>query len=114
MASQSTGNVFVKEIDPYLSKVLPLQQRVIEESEQLISNEQESWKKIDLIERNDGIREIQNTQPQINDYVPKVTTRSSITTSEALIWDEPPLTTSVSIFGKYQFFEMIKIVNDYY
>ena len=99
MVAQSTENVLVKEIDTYLSKVLPVQQRVIQMSDQLISNEQENWKKIDLFERNDGIREIQNTQPQINDYVPEETTRSSITTSEALIWDEPLLTTSASIFG---------------
>ena len=109
MVSQSTENLLVKEIDTYLSKVLPVQQRVIEVSEQLISNDQDNWKKIDLIERNDGIREIQNTQPQINDYIPEVTTRSAITTSEAIIWDEPPLTTSASIFGRYTIQKSLEI-----
>ena len=102
MAAQSTENVLVKEIDTYLSKILPVQQREIRISDQLVSNEPENWKKIDLFERNGGIREIQNTQPQINDYVPEVTTISSITTSEAMIWDEPQLSTSASIFGWYK------------
>ena len=109
MAAQSTENVLVKEIDTYLSKILPVQQRVIKISDQLVSNEQENWKKIDLLERNDGIREIQNTQPQINDYVQEVTTISSITTSEAMIWDEPQLSTSASIFGWYKLFEIITL-----
>ena len=109
MVAQSTENVLIKEIDTYLSKILPVQQRVIKISDQLVSNEQENWKKIDLLERNDGIREIQNTQPQINDYVQEVTTISSITTSEAMIWDEPQLTTSASIFGWYKLFEIITL-----
>ena len=75
----------------------------IEEFPTNSSNIPKNYKEDQDLNTNSGsnnIQNIQNTQPQIIDYVPDDTTRSSMTTLEIMISDEPIPTTQASIFGK--------------
>ena len=94
-------NVLIKEIDTYLAKVLPVRQTVVLGSEQLNLQPNGNRQDLNTNRGSNDIRNIQNTQPQIIDYIPDDTTQSSRTTLEVMMLDEPIPTTQVSIFGKY-------------
>ena len=96
----NTKNVLLKEIDTYLTKVLPVKQTVVLGSEQLNLQPNRNRQDLNTNKGSNDIRNIQNTQPQIIDYIPDDTTRSSMTTLEVMMSDEPIPTTQASIFGK--------------
>ena len=96
----NTENALLKEIDTYLAKVLPIRQTVVLGSEQLSLQPNENRQDMNTNRGSNDIRNIQNTQPQMIDYIPDDTTRSSMTTLEVMMSDEPIPTTQASIFGK--------------
>ena len=93
-------NVLLKEIDTYLVKVLPVRKTVVLGSEQLNLQPKGNRQDLNTNRGSNDIRNIQNTQPQIIDYIPDDTTQSSMTILEVMMSDEPIPTTQASIFGK--------------